>query len=128
MVHRYAGVPIATRLSFFLFFPFCLFGDAAFSEYFFCTIPDFSLYGEYIVRCFLPDGVFSTLCPRAGFFISAYYVRIQSINQNVFLVLGASVIREKIPLVSPFECPAWKPNIKTTIFKAGKTGKLYVRN
>ena len=32
-------------------------------------------------RCFLPDGVFSTLCPRAGFLTSAY-VRIQPINQS----------------------------------------------
>ena len=28
------------------------------SEYFFCTIAAFSLYGEYVVRSFLPDGVF----------------------------------------------------------------------
>ena len=34
------------------------FGDVAFSEYF-CTITVFSLYGEYVVRCPLPDdGVF----------------------------------------------------------------------
>ena len=61
IVLRYAGVPIATRLSFVLFFPFCLFGDVAFSEFFFCAISSFSLYGEYVVRSFLPDGVFSTL-------------------------------------------------------------------
>ena len=30
------------------------------------------LYGEYVVRFFLPDGVFSTLSPRAGFLTSAY--------------------------------------------------------
>ena len=37
IVLRYAGVPIATRVSFFFFFLFlfCLFGDAAFSEYLF---------------------------------------------------------------------------------------------
>ena len=35
IVLRYEGVPIATRVSFFSFFPFfCLFGDVAFSEYF----------------------------------------------------------------------------------------------
>ena len=39
IVLRYAGVPIATRVSFFLFFPFCLFGDVAFSEYFFVPFP-----------------------------------------------------------------------------------------
>ena len=44
---------------FFLFFLFfCLFGDVAFSEYF-CTIPAFSLYGEYVVlRSFLANGVY----------------------------------------------------------------------
>ena len=61
IVLRYAGVPIATRVSFFLFFPFCLFGGVAFFEVFFCTISAFSLYGEYVVRSFLPDDVFSTL-------------------------------------------------------------------
>ena len=49
---RYASAPIATRVS------FSFFGDGAFSEYFFCTISAFSLYGEYIVRSFLPNGVF----------------------------------------------------------------------
>ena len=44
IVLRYAGAPIATRVSFFLFF--VCFGDVAFSEYF-CTISAFSLYGEY---------------------------------------------------------------------------------
>ena len=50
---------------FMLFFFVCLFGDVALSEYYFyfCfrTISAFSLYGEYVVRSFLPDGVFSTL-------------------------------------------------------------------
>ena len=36
---------------------FCFVGDVAFSEYFW-TIAIFSLYGEYIVRSFLLDGVF----------------------------------------------------------------------
>ena len=35
-------------------FIFVLFGDVAFPEYF-CTITVFPLYGEYVVRCFLPD-------------------------------------------------------------------------
>ena len=40
IVLRYAGVPIATRVSFFLFFSFfCLFGDVAFSEFFFVPFP-----------------------------------------------------------------------------------------
>ena len=55
IVLRYPGVPIATRVSFFYVFPFfCLFGDVAFSEYFF----HFSLYGECVCVCecvcFLP--------------------------------------------------------------------------
>ena len=55
-----AGVPIATRVSFFLFSPFfCLFGDVAFSEYFFRFLFVWTI--EYVVRSFLPDGVFSTL-------------------------------------------------------------------
>ena len=32
-------------------------GDVAFSEYIFCTIAVFPLYGEYVVRSSLPDGV-----------------------------------------------------------------------
>ena len=45
--------------SFFVFVSsfFCFFGDVAFSEFFF-TITVFSLYGEYVVLFFLPDGVF----------------------------------------------------------------------
>ena len=50
IVLRYAGAPIATRVSFFS-------GDVAFSE-FFCAISAFSLYGEYVVRSFLPNGGF----------------------------------------------------------------------
>ena len=61
----------------YILYIYILFGDAAFSEYFF----SFSLYGEYVVRSFLPDGVFSTLSPRAGFLASAY-VRVQS-NQSI---------------------------------------------
>ena len=65
----------------FLFLFFSLFPS------FFFIISAFSLYGEYVVRSFLPDGIFSTLRPRAGFFTTAYYVRIQSINQIVLLLL-----------------------------------------
>ena len=52
-VLRYASVPTAARVS--SVFPF--FGDVAFSEYF-CTITVLCLYGEYVVRFFLPGGVF----------------------------------------------------------------------
>ena len=60
IVLRYAGAPIAT-LVFFFFSLFCLFGDVAFSQYFFVFFVPFiaasSLYGEYVVpvRYFLPN-------------------------------------------------------------------------
>ena len=41
----------------FVFFPFCLVGNVALSEYYFCTISAFFLYGEHVVRSFLPNGV-----------------------------------------------------------------------
>ena len=47
IVLRYAGAPIATRIS--SLFPFVFFGHVAFSEYF--------LYEECVVRSFLPNGV-----------------------------------------------------------------------
>ena len=57
IVLRYAGAPIATRVSFFS--PFVLL-EMAFFPSIFCTIAVFSLYGEYVepVRFSLPDGVF----------------------------------------------------------------------
>ena len=57
---RYAGARIAARVSF--LFPFCLFGDYAFDEYFLhhCR---FSLYdGEYVVGSFLPNGMIFLPC------------------------------------------------------------------
>ena len=60
IVLRYAGAPIATRISFFLF-PFVYLEMSLFPSIFctnFCTIAVFSLYGEYVVRSFLQDGVF----------------------------------------------------------------------
>ena len=54
IVLRYACAPIATRVS---FFPFVYLGMSLFPSIF-CTIAAFSLYGEYVVRSFLPDGVF----------------------------------------------------------------------
>ena len=41
-------------------------GEVAFSEYF-CTIAVFSLYGENVVRSFLPDGVFLPCDHGLGF-------------------------------------------------------------
>ena len=51
IVLRYAGAPIATRFIF-LFLEMSLFPSI------FGTISAFSLYGEYAVRSFLPNGVF----------------------------------------------------------------------
>ena len=55
IVLRYAGVPIATRVSFFLSFSFfCrLFGDVTFSEYFFRFL---FVYEERVRRTFFPSG------------------------------------------------------------------------
>ena len=53
----YAGGPDSHIHVFLSFFPFFFFGDVAFSEYFFVPLP-FLLYGAYVVRSFLPDGVF----------------------------------------------------------------------
>ena len=55
IVLRYAGAPIATRVS--LFFPF-VYLEMSLFPIIFCTISVFSLYGEYVVRSFLPVGVF----------------------------------------------------------------------
>ena len=53
-VLRYAGAPIATRVSSFLFFPF-VYLEMLFFPSIFCTFSAFSLYEEYVVRSFLPD-------------------------------------------------------------------------
>ena len=72
IVIRYAGAPIATRVSF-SFLEMSLFPSI------FCTISAFSLYGEYVARSFLPNGVFLPCDHGLDFFLSAY-VRIQSIQ------------------------------------------------
>ena len=75
IVLRYASAPIATRVSFYFF------GDFAFSENVFCTISAFSLYGEYVVRSFLLNGVF--YLGTRGWILTSTYVRIESINQSI---------------------------------------------
>ena len=55
IVLRYTGAPIPTLVSF--FFPFVYLEISIFPTIF-CTIAVFSLYGEDVVRFFLPDGVF----------------------------------------------------------------------
>ena len=61
IVLRYAGAPIAARVSF--FFPFVCLEMSLFPSKF-GTISNFSLYGDYVVHYFLPDGVF--LCCGHG--------------------------------------------------------------
>ena len=53
IVLRYAGAPIATRVCVCV----CFFEVSLFPSLF-CTISVFSLNGEYVVRSFLPNGVF----------------------------------------------------------------------
>ena len=69
IVLRYAGVPIAVRVSF--FFPFVYLEMSLFPSIF-RTIAVFSLYGEYVVRSFLQDGVFIPCDHGLDFFTSAY--------------------------------------------------------
>ena len=54
IVLRYAGAPIARRVSF--FFPFVYLEMPLFPSIF-CTISAFSLYGEHVVRSFLPNDI-----------------------------------------------------------------------
>ena len=51
----YAWAPIATRVSF--LFPFVYLEMSLFPSIF-CAVAVFSLYEEYVVRFFIPDGVF----------------------------------------------------------------------
>ena len=50
IVLRYAGAPIAIRV-------FLGWGEMSLFLSFFCTISAFLLYGEYVGRSFLPNGV-----------------------------------------------------------------------
>ena len=67
----------------FLFHPFfCFFGDVAFSDYF-CTITLWSLYGEYVVRFFLPDDVFPPCDHAWARFFNIGLLREISIKQSI---------------------------------------------
>ena len=60
---------------------FFFFWRCRFFRVFFCIISAFSSYVWRVRRAFFPyEWCLSTLWPRAGFFTSAYYVRIQSIK------------------------------------------------
>ena len=76
IVLGYAGAPTATCV--YSFFPFVSL-DMSFFPSIFCTIAVFSLYGEYVVRFFLPDGVFLP-CDQGLIF---FYISLcdDSINQ-----------------------------------------------
>ena len=59
---RYAGAPIATpRVSFPFLFPFIYLKMSLFPGIFVVPYSGFSLFGEYVVRSFLPDSVFLSI-------------------------------------------------------------------
>ena len=67
IVLRYAGAPIATRVSF--FFPFLYLEMSLFSEYFLYHFRFLFVWTiEYVVRSFLPDGVFFYLVTTGWIF------------------------------------------------------------
>ena len=79
---------IHTHHVFLFLFPFfCFFGDVAFFSEYFCTSAVFSLYGEYVVRFPLPDGVFLPRDDRLDFVTSdplkiiTWYVCMWEFNQ-----------------------------------------------
>ena len=67
IVLRYAGAPIATRVFFSFFFSPFVYLEMSLFPSIFCTIAVFSLYGEYVVRSFLPNGVFLPCDHGLGF-------------------------------------------------------------
>ena len=69
IVLRYAGSPTATRVFFFFLFVVLL-EMMSLSSSIFCIIAVFSLYGEYVVRFSLPDGVFYLVTTGCIFYIS----------------------------------------------------------
>ena len=54
IVLRYVGAPIATHIYIYIY----ILQVSLFPSTVFCTISAFSLFGEYVVRSFLPNGVF----------------------------------------------------------------------
>ena len=55
IVLRYTSAPAATRFCY--FFPL-VYLEMSLLPIIFCTVVVLSLYGEYVIRSFLPDGVF----------------------------------------------------------------------
>ena len=75
IILRYAGAPIATRVSFSLPFVYL---EMSLSPSIFCTIAVFSLYRGYVVRFCFPDDVFLP-CDHGLDFGDQLIVRIHSI-------------------------------------------------
>ena len=72
---------------FFLFLRRCIFFD------YFCIIAVSSLYGDCVVRFYLPDGVFLPCDHGLDLFTSAYYAIIQSINESIIESLDLNVLK-----------------------------------
>ena len=81
----------AQRVSFFLFvyLEMSLFPSIS------CTIAVFHSYGEYVVRFFLPEGIFLPCDHRLDFDISLLYVRIQSIKSIPLTAEGPQRARRR---------------------------------
>ena len=80
IVLQYTGAPTVTCLFFF--------GDVAFSEYFLYHMYHYFRFLfvwtiEYLVRSFLPNGVFQPCDHGLDFLHQLIYMRIQSINQSI---------------------------------------------
>ena len=86
IVLRYAGTPIATCVSVFLF-PFCLFGDVAFSGYYFVPFPLFSLHGKYVLYVLSFQMVFLYFVTTGWIFDISLCDN--SINQSINLSVGS---------------------------------------
>ena len=76
-----------TRLDCAFFF---FFGEIAFSQYFFCIISAFYLYGEYVARSFLPSGVFLLCDHGLDFDISLCE---NSINQSIIIRVHITTVK-----------------------------------
>ena len=104
IVLRYAGAPIATRVSFFLF-PFLYLETSLFPSIF-CTIDVFSLYGEYAVRSFLPDVFFYLVTTGWIFDIislcenSINHVMYVRVSTKYIYTIAKSVITQKQSVVN----------------------------
>ena len=103
----------APRWLYVFLFPFVYLEMSLFPFLFFCTIAVFSLYGEYVVRFFLPDGVF-LLCDHGQDFFTSAYVIIQSnsIKKHYYrLIQGRS-----LAIIEPLSLPAGACATRTCVW------------